>query len=87
MPDHLEQNTDARVLVLRSANPQFFIAHYDVAQILTFPVGDAPVRGTEVEGLPSRLLLSRRYRTMAIPTICEIDGRVGGGGRRVLGIV
>lgn len=77
IPDHLEQNTDARVLVLRSANPHFFIAHYDVAQILTFPVGDAPVRGTELKGFHK---MCERYRTMAIPTICEIDGRVGGGG-------
>ncbi len=77
LPDHLEQNTDARVLVLRSANPDFFIAHYDVEQILAAPTDDPPTRGTELKGFH---VMCERYRTMAIPTICEIDGRVGGGG-------
>eukprot|EP01041_Mallomonas_annulata_P033041 gene33041-55610_t len=30
-----------RVVVFRSANPEFFIAHFDVAAILTFPT-DSP---------------------------------------------
>lgn len=77
LPDHLENNTDARVLVIRSANPDFFIAHYDVAQILLAPTDEAPVRGTELKGFHK---MCEQYRTMAIPTICEIDGRVGGGG-------
>jgi enoyl-CoA hydratase/carnithine racemase len=77
LPDHLEHNTDARVLILRSANPDFFIAHYDVAQILTFPTDSAPVAATELKGFHKMV---ERYRTMAIPTICEVDGRVGGGG-------
>lgn len=77
LPDHLEANTDARVLILRSANPDFFIAHYDVAQILLAPTDEPPVRETELKGFHQ---MCERYRTMDIPTICEIDGRVGGGG-------
>ncbi|MGH1490427.1 MAG: enoyl-CoA hydratase/isomerase family protein [Acidimicrobiales bacterium] len=77
LPDHLEQHTDARVLVLRSANPDFFIAHYDVTQILLAPTDEPPVRETELKGFHQ---MCEQYRTMSIPTICEIDGRVGGGG-------
>ena len=77
LPDHLEDRTDARVLVLRSANPDFFIAHYDVEQILSFPVDGPAERGSELGGFHKMV---ERYRTMPIPTICEITGRVGGGG-------
>ena len=77
LPDHVEHGTDARVLVLRSANPDFFIAHYDVSQILTFPIDEPAVRDTELRGFHQ---MCERYRTMPLPTICEIGGRVGGGG-------
>ena len=77
LPDHLEQHTDARVLVVRSANEDFFIAHYDVEQILLAPTDEDPVRGTELKGFHK---MCERYRTMSIPTIFEIAGRVGGGG-------
>ncbi|MEM9566263.1 MAG: enoyl-CoA hydratase/isomerase family protein [Actinomycetota bacterium] len=77
LPDHLEHDTDARVLILRSADPDFFIAHYDVSQILEFPIDTPVVRDTELKGFHK---MCERYRTMSIPTICEIAGRVGGGG-------
>ncbi len=77
LPDHVEHHTDARVLVVRSANPDFFIAHYDVEQILLAPTDEPPERGTELKGFHK---MCERYRTMAIPTIFEIAGRVGGGG-------
>lgn len=68
---------DARVLVLRSANPDFFIAHYDVEAILTFPIDSPAERSDELNAFHQ---LCERLRTMPIPTICEIGGRVGGGG-------
>lgn len=77
LPGFVESETDARVLVLRSANPDFFIAHFDVEQILSFPVDEPPERATEIGGFH---VMCEQYRTMAIPTICEIAGRVGGGG-------
>ena len=73
----VDDEPDARVLVLRSANPDFFIAHYDVELILTFPIDDPPQRSTELNPFHQ---LCERLRTMPIPTICEIGGRVGGGG-------
>lgn len=77
LPDHVQADPEARVLVLRSADPDFFIAHYDVSQILAFPVEGPAVRGVELGGFHK---MCERYRTMPIPTICEIAGRVGGGG-------
>lgn len=77
LPGHVENETDARVLVLRSANPDFFIAHFDVEAILTFPVDGPAERPTELSGFH---VMCEQYRTMDIPTICEIAGRVGGGG-------
>ncbi|MEM9653816.1 MAG: enoyl-CoA hydratase/isomerase family protein [Actinomycetota bacterium] len=77
LPAHVQEQTDARVLVLRSANPDFFIAHYDVGHILTFPIDTPAERGADLTAFHQ---MCETYRTMDIPTICEIDGRVGGGG-------
>lgn len=66
-------------VVLRSANPEFFLAHFDVAAILEFPTdGEAP-RVSEVEQNPYHAMCER-FRTMPKATIAEIAGRVGGGG-------
>ena len=77
LPDLIEGEDDARVMVLRSANPDFFIAHYDVELILSAPIDEPPQRSEELNGFHR---LCERLRTMPIPTICEIRGRVGGGG-------
>ena len=68
---------DARVVVLRSANPDFFLAHFDVTLILGFPVVGPAKRPIELSGFHA---LCETFRTMPKPTICEIAGRVGGGG-------
>lgn len=68
---------DVRVLVLDSANPEFFIAHYDLEAILRFPTDGEAVRGTELGGFH---VMCERVRTMAKPTLVKIAGRVGGGG-------
>ncbi len=77
LPDAVEATDGARVLVLRSANPDFFLAHFDVGLILEAPT-DAPAeRSDRLHGFAR---MCERYRTMDVPTICEIAGRVGGGG-------
>ena len=65
-----------RVVVLKSANPEFFIAHFDVTAILEFPVD------TEAERTPNNPFhqMCERFRTMPKATIAQIEGRVGGGG-------
>ena len=40
--DRLADDDEVRVVVLRSANPEWFIAHFDVEAILGFPT-DPPV--------------------------------------------
>lgn len=67
---------DVRALVLQSADPDFFIAHFDVAAILQFPTDSEPKRG-----VPNPFhQMCERFRTMPKATIAKIEGRVGGGG-------
>ncbi len=73
----VEQDDAVRVLVFESANPDFFIAHFDVELILRFPVDEPAQRS---EKLSDFHLMCERVRTMPKPTIAKIGGRVGGGG-------
>ncbi len=77
LPDFVESEPDARVLLIRSANPDFFIAHYDVSLILSAPTDGEPERSEKLNGFHR---MCERMRTMPVPSICEIGGRVGGGG-------
>lgn len=70
----LAADDDVRVVVLRSANPSFFIAHFDVSLILRFPARPAPTMLGDFQ------LMCERFRTMPKATIAMIEGRVGGGG-------
>jgi len=71
---------DVRVVVLRSDDPDFFIAHFDVAAILEFPIDGEPERAAELGGFHR---MCETYRTMPKATIAEIGGRVGGGGNEL----
>ena len=73
----VEANDVVKVLVLRSTDPDFFIAHFDVEAILQFPTDGEPRR--EVTPNPFHQMCER-MRTMPKATIAEINGRVGGGG-------
>jgi len=73
----LASDNDLAVVVLRSANPDFFLAHFDVAAILQFPV-DGSARYTPE--LNEYHAMCERFRTMDKVTIAQIEGRVGGGG-------
>jgi enoyl-CoA hydratase/carnithine racemase len=71
----LEADDDVRVVVFRSANPDFFIAHADVGGILDIPADQPPA--TKLGGFSGMV---DRFRTMPKATIAVIEGRVGGGG-------
>jgi enoyl-CoA hydratase/carnithine racemase len=71
---------DVRAVVLRSDDPDFFIAHFDVSLISTFPFDTPAEKPTELSGFH---LMCETYRTMPKPTIAEIAGRVGGGGNEL----
>lgn len=71
----LGDDDEVLAVVVRSANPEFFIAHFDVSLILHLPQGQpAP------EVLNDFHQMCENFRTMPKPTICVIEGRVGGGG-------
>jgi enoyl-CoA hydratase/carnithine racemase len=72
----LAADDDVRVVVLRSANPDFFIAHFDVGLILQFPTDAAPPS----DELNPFHAMCEAMRTMPKATIAVIEGRVGGGG-------
>ncbi len=78
LTSELAIDTDVRVVVLRSANPEWFIAHFDVEAILGFPTDAAPP-----SELPGFHRMCETLRTMPKPTIAVIEGRVGGGGNEV----
>lgn len=73
----IEGDDAVRVLILKSANPDFFIAHFDVAAILDRPTGQAPVPTRKPKAYH---VMCERFRTMNKVTIAQIEGRVGGGG-------
>ncbi len=72
----VEADSDVRVVVLDSANPEFFIAHADVGLILQLPREPQPAP-TE---LPPFTAIVDRFRTMSKVTIAVIEGRARGGG-------
>ena len=71
---------EVRVVVLESANPDFFIAHFDVAAILEFPIDSQAQRSPD----NAFHQLCERFRTMPKVTIAQIEGRVGGGGGELI---
>ena len=78
--DRLADDDDVRVVVLRSANPEWFIAHFDVEAILGFPTDPPAPPATELNLFHG---MCERLRTMPKATIAVIEGRVGGGGSEV----
>ncbi len=76
----LEADDAIRVVVLQSANPEFFIAHADVTLIEQLPKDDLD-RPTE---LPLFHQMVERFRTMAKATIGKIEGIARGGGSELL---
>ncbi len=73
------EDPTCRVLVLQSANPDFFLAHFDVQSLLDSPPQIDP-SATELNGFHR---MCETLRTMPKPTIAMIDGRVGGGGGEI----
>jgi enoyl-CoA hydratase/carnithine racemase len=69
----------ARVLVLTSANPDFFIAHADVGMILEM---DASAQGNEGEPAPVNLLLESLRESPKV-SIALVQGIARGGGSEI----
>ncbi len=75
--EQVEADDDVVAVVLESADPDFFIAHFDVSGILEFPVEGQAERTEELSGFH---VMCERFRTMSKASIVKIAGRVGGGG-------
>lgn len=72
----VEADSEVRVVVIDSANPEFFIAHADINLILQLPREPQPPP-TELSVFQAMV---DRFRTMAKVTIALIEGRARGGG-------
>ena len=75
----LERDPEVRVVVLQSADPEFFIAHADVSLIMSLP--PEPATGAELG--PFHAMVDR-FRTMPKLTIGKLEGRARGGGSELL---
>jgi enoyl-CoA hydratase/carnithine racemase len=78
MSKEVEADEDCLVFILKSANPDFFLAHFDVGAILDFPIDRPPSR--EASATNEYHDMCNRMGTMDKVTIAQIEGRVGGGG-------
>lgn len=68
----------ANVAVFRSADPNFFIAHFDVNPLIAMAGRPRPTE--QAEALGTFHAMCERYRTMPVISIADIRGRIGGGG-------
>lgn len=81
LTEELDADSDLSVIVFKSADPDFFIAHFDVELILSFPTDGAAERNLDAN--PFHILCDR-FRTMDKITIAQVEGRVGGGGNEII---
>ena len=72
----IEADDAVRVVVFDSADPDFFIAHANVKDILDLPTEVPP----KAEKLGAVHHIFERYRTMPKVSIAKIEGRARGGG-------
>jgi enoyl-CoA hydratase/carnithine racemase len=73
--DEAQSDDAVRVIVFESGDPEYFLAHYDVQDLLTRPVQPGKA-GTITSSFQ---LLVERYRTSPKVTIACIEGHARGG--------
>ncbi|MGH9049969.1 MAG: enoyl-CoA hydratase/isomerase family protein [Acidimicrobiia bacterium] len=76
----LADDGTVRVVIVRSADPEFFIAHADLRLIQGLP-RDVTERGTELAVIHQFM---ERWRTLPQMTIAQIEGRARGGGSELV---
>jgi len=77
LSQELAADAELSVVVLKSADPDFFLAHFDVEAIISFPTDGDAERSLELTDFHQ---MCERFRTMDKVTIAQIEGRIGGGG-------
>ena len=75
--EKMSNEKEVSVILFKSANPDFFISHFDVSAILQFPRDGEARPDPELNAFH---LMCERLRNMEKVTIAQIEGRVGGGG-------
>ena len=81
LSSELKADPNLTVVVMKSADPDFFLAHFDVGAILQFPTDTEAQRDPELNIYHA---MCERFRTMDKVTIAQIEGRVGGGGSELV---
>jgi enoyl-CoA hydratase/carnithine racemase len=76
LANSLAEGDDTRVVVVRSADPDFFIAHADLRLIQELP-RDVTERGDTLSAIHQFM---ERWRTLPQVTIAQLEGRARGGG-------
>lgn len=76
LAEQVSNDDRVKVVVFDSANPDYFIAHFDVAVLEQFPDEPAP-KGAELDGLKRAY---EQFRTMPKVSMAKIEGRARGGG-------
>ena len=73
----LESGGDVRVLVLESADPEYFIAHVDLTKVAEYSAETAKAVGSDDASLG---MLWRTWSELPVVTIAKLRGRVRGAG-------
>ena len=77
--NRVEADDAARVLVFKSADPDYFISHVDVTRI-----GEYREEAAKLTGEPSIGLVFRHLSASRLVTIAQIEGRVRSGGSELV---
>lgn len=81
LAEELEADPDPTVILFKSADSEFFMAHFDVELILSFPVEGSAERSSDPNPFH---IMCQRLHTMDKVTIAQVEGRVGGGGNEII---
>ena len=76
LTQQVEADDEVRVLIVDSADPEFFIAHADVSLIQDLPADDTALH----DELSPFNAVMERFRTLPKATIAVIEGTARGGG-------
>jgi enoyl-CoA hydratase/carnithine racemase len=76
----LAVDAETKVVIFESANPDFFIAHFEIADILKVIEGDPSVPVSKTPGLNVLQALGLSLQNLMQVTIAKVDGRCRGGG-------
>jgi len=74
------EDDSVKVMVFKSANPEYFIAHYDVTVLAKYPEV-APPKADALDVMAAAL---QSFRTMPKISIAQVEGRARGGGSEFL---